>query len=256
MSAYRYDLWNILGAATWPFWLMLLGGLALIWGHRRLGRGLRAAGVLMFCAITASPISVWLMQPLETVFSTPHLRQVGNVVMLAGAEQLRPSLHSGRAEYSEAAERVIAAVSLQRQFPQSRLILVGGLSLPPGKEDVAYSRETALLLGVPEDKIITISGTANTYQNARAVAQRFGKKTEVLLVTSAFHMPRAILCFRKFGMVPVAYPVDSRLPGPLPFWQRFRPNLIGNFKRFDDAAHEWIGLIAYRWLGYTNSYMP
>jgi uncharacterized SAM-binding protein YcdF (DUF218 family) len=256
MTAFRYDLWAIFGAATWPFWLILLGSLALTMGKGRLGRGVRMAGWLCFCAIAASPLSVWLMQPLESAVATPRLSQVRHIVMLTGAEQLRLSFHSGRAEYSEAAERLIEAVSLQKRYPHSRLILVGGLKLPGGKHDVIYARDTALALGVPEDKIIIISGTANTYQNARAVGQRLGTEADILLVTSAFHMPRAILCFRKFGMSPLAYPVDSRVPGAMSFWQNFRPNLIANFKRFDDAMHEWIGLIAYRWLGYTNSYLP
>jgi uncharacterized SAM-binding protein YcdF (DUF218 family) len=252
MSIARYDLWAIVGAATWPFWLLLFGGLCAHWQHRRAARWFTISGWLLFIAIASSPLSVWLMQPLESRYQSPSLKVVNTIIMLAGAEQLRASLASGHPEYSEAAERIISAVELQKRYPQARLFLVGGVVLPGGKPDVAYARETALALGVPAEKISIITGTSNTYENARAMRPYISGDGRAVLVTSAFHMPRAMLCFRKFGMKPTAYPVDSRLPGSVSLVQQYSLHLVGNFKRFDDAMHEWIGLIAYRWLGYTE----
>jgi uncharacterized SAM-binding protein YcdF (DUF218 family) len=253
----RYDLWNFCGAATWPFWLLLLGWLAIKLDWPRFGRSLRLTGFLLFAGIATTPLSVWLMQPLEAaVPQREPLGAVQNIVMLAGAEQLALSIRSKRPEYSEAGERIITTVALQKQFPNATLVLVGGLKLVGGKADVSYARETALSLGVPDTKIMMIENTYSTAQNAEAVARHLGSADKMLLVTSAFHMPRAMLCFQKLGLNPFAYAVDSRVPGQLTIAQKFTPHLIGNFKRFDDAAHEWIGLIAYRWLGYTNAYLP
>jgi uncharacterized SAM-binding protein YcdF (DUF218 family) len=252
----RYDIWNFIGAATWPFWLLFFSWLAIKLDWPRFGRWLKRIGFLLFTAIVASPLSIWIMLPLENTVSPSELGSVQTIVMLAGAEQLAPSLRSRRPEYSEAAERVIAAVALQKQFPNADLVLVGGVKLAGGRVDVSYTRETALSLGVPAAKIILISDTQSTAENAQAVAQKFGTQDNMLLVTSAYHMPRAMLCFEKFGLKPQPYAVDSRIPSQLTLVQKFTPHLVSNFKRFDDAMHEWIGLIAYRWLGYTNAYFP
>jgi uncharacterized SAM-binding protein YcdF (DUF218 family) len=256
MTLSRYDLWNFIGAVTWPFWILLFSWLVIKLDWPRLGRWLKLIGVLLFVAIAASPMSIWLMLALENAVPPRALGPVQQIVMLAGAEQLALSLRSKRPEYSEAGERIITAVALQKQFPDAELVLVGGIKLAGGMEDVSYARETALSLGVPAEKIVLISGTHSTVENARAVAQRFGTADQMLLVTSAFHMPRAMLCFQKTGLNPLAYAVDSRVPSQLTLVEKFTPHLIGNFKRFDDAMHEWIGLIVYRWLGYTDSYLP
>jgi uncharacterized SAM-binding protein YcdF (DUF218 family) len=255
---WRYDLWNILGAATWPIWLLLAGWLAVSLRRPRLGRGFKWTGIGLFVAIASTPLSCWLMQGLEAYYPPQKLEamKVDAIVMLAGAEQLSPSSRTRRPEYSEAGERVMAAAMLQKQFPKVRLVLVGGGQLPGSREDISYARETLIGLGVPASSIDMLSGTYTTFENARAVASRFSKREGLLLVTSAFHMPRAMLCFERFGLQPIAYPVDSRLPGNRTVMQRYSPQLISNFKRFDDALHEWIGLVAYKWLGHTLRYLP
>jgi uncharacterized SAM-binding protein YcdF (DUF218 family) len=255
---WRYDLWNIIGAATWPLWLLLLGWLAVSLRHPRLGGGLKWVGIGLFCAIASTPLSCWLIQSLEACYPPQTIAslKVDTIVMLAGAEQLPASMHTGRPEYSEAGERIMAAAAVQKQFPQARLLLVGGVKLPGGREDISYARETLIALGVPASSIELLSGTRTTFENAQAVAGRLNARAHLLLITSAFHMPRAMLCFERFGLKPVAYPVDSRLPGKRTFVQRFSPNLIGNFKRFDDAMHEWVGLVAYKWLGHSRRYLP
>jgi uncharacterized SAM-binding protein YcdF (DUF218 family) len=241
----RYELWNIFGAATWPIWLLLLGGCLVRLRWWRAGRWIQGTGFLLFLAIAVSPLSAWLMQSLESARPGARLSRVETIVMLAGGEQLSISQRSGRPEYSEAGERVVVTAQLQRRFPGAQLVLVGGVKLPGGRFDVDYARETLLALGVPETKMTLISSTRDTYENARAVAQLRRDPATMLLVTSAFHMRRAMLCFAHFDMQPLPYPVDSRVPKV----RLSTPNIVGNFKRFDDAMHEWIGLIFYRVTG-------
>jgi uncharacterized SAM-binding protein YcdF (DUF218 family) len=248
----RYDLWALFGAATWPLWLLALGWICRRLERPRRGLWCQRAGFLLFLLVAVSPLSVWVMAPLERAVAARLPIRVETIVMLAGAEQLSAALHSGKPEYSEAAERLIAAAQLQRQFPQAQLLLVGGIQLPGGRVDVDYVRETLLALGVPDNKITRIATTRDTFGNASAVAQLRRTPSTMVLVTSAFHMPRAMLCFAHFGLHPGAYPVDSRVP----VIRVFAPNMIANFKRFDDAVHEWVGLIFYRATGRINAILP
>jgi uncharacterized SAM-binding protein YcdF (DUF218 family) len=65
-----------------------------------------------------------------------------------------------------------------------------------------------------------------------------------LLVTSAFHMPRAIGAFRQAGFPVEAYPVDYQTAGQQDMWA-FSDSLMGGIRRTDAAVHEWLGLFAY-----------
>jgi uncharacterized SAM-binding protein YcdF (DUF218 family) len=76
-----------------------------------------------------------------------------------------------------------------------------------------------------------------------------------LLVTSAWHMPRSVGIFRRAGFSVVSYPV-----GYLTFGDgrdlHMTYDALDAFARFDAAAHEWIGLLAYRLSGKTNALFP
>ena len=67
-------------------------------------------------------------------------------------------------------------------------------------------------------------------------------------------MPRAIGCFRKVGFAVEAYPVDWRTKG----WAdlKFLGTISGSLINVDIAAHEWLGLVAYRVVGRTNELFP
>jgi hypothetical protein len=64
-----------------------------------------------------------------------------------------------------------------------------------------------------------------------------------LLVTSAFHMPRAMGAFRKAGMTPEAWPVyDLDQASPR--------------ETAAVAKHEWLGLLAYWLRGRSSGLFP
>jgi uncharacterized SAM-binding protein YcdF (DUF218 family) len=76
-----------------------------------------------------------------------------------------------------------------------------------------------------------------------------------LLVTSAYHMPRAIGTFRKAGFAVEAYPVDWRTRGIRDTLQ-LTGGLTDGLARLETAAHEWVGLIAYWLSGRSSELFP
>jgi uncharacterized SAM-binding protein YcdF (DUF218 family) len=76
-----------------------------------------------------------------------------------------------------------------------------------------------------------------------------------LLVTSAWHMPRAVGCFRQAGFPVTAYPVDFRSVGPRFAWRIFYEVARG-LRLTDIMAKEWVGLLAYRLTGRTDALLP
>jgi len=76
-----------------------------------------------------------------------------------------------------------------------------------------------------------------------------------ILVTSAYHMPRAMAAFRAAGFPIEAYPVDWRTRGPVDALTPFK-SVADGLGRTDTAVREWVGLVAYRLSGKTAELFP
>ena len=76
-----------------------------------------------------------------------------------------------------------------------------------------------------------------------------------LLVTSAFHMPRSMACFRHAGWDVLPWPVDYRTAGRRDLLIPFVSPVEG-FRRLEFALKEWIGLAVYRITGRTDELFP
>ena len=100
------------------------------------------------------------------------------------------------------------------------------------------------------------SQSRNTYENA---AYSFSlikpqKKEKWVLITSAYHMPRAVGVFRKSGWEVIPYPVDYQTVGPQDYTVYYEGFL--NVKDVRVGLHEWLGLFAYWVTDKTNQLFP
>ncbi len=155
---------------------------------------------------------------------------------------------------NEAGERFISGVALAHQYPQAKLVFSGGSG---SLRDLGRTRtlqagmamDLFTSLGVAPDRIQLEGTSRNTAENARnsfALIQPQEGETWVL-VTSAFHMPRAVRSFESAGWTNIVpWPVDyrSRELRAGVVW-----NLPRNLKLFNTALKETVGLIAYNLTG-------
>jgi uncharacterized SAM-binding protein YcdF (DUF218 family) len=77
-----------------------------------------------------------------------------------------------------------------------------------------------------------------------------------LLVTSAFHMPRAMGAFRRAGFDVIAWPADYQTLGVQSEWLTLHEGMIEGLKQVDIGVKEWIGLAAYRLTDKTDEFLP
>ena len=112
-------------------------------------------------------------------------------------------------------------------------------------------------LGIAHERITAEEQSRNTIENAVFSHLLANPQPEErwILVTSAYHMPRAIAAFRAAGFPIEAYPVDWRTRGPVDALTPF-PSLGDGLRRTDTAVREWIGLLAYRITGKTAELFP
>ncbi|MGV6850468.1 MAG: YdcF family protein [Marinibacterium sp.] len=247
-------LWSLVRPEGWILLLLLLILAALILGRVRAARGLTVFAALLYLGIALYPVGDILLRPLEAYDpGNPALTAPGAIVVLGGGEKALRSAASGLPATNDAGERFLAAIDLARRFPAARVVFTGGTGwfradTPPGS-DVA--RMIFRQGGVANSRMILEGLSRNTWQNAvHTLPLMDGVDGPVVLVTSAFHMRRALGTFCAAGwrdLIP--YPVDFRAPrrGGRLGWQ-----FGGNLRDLDLSVKEWIGLLAYarsgRWV--------
>jgi uncharacterized SAM-binding protein YcdF (DUF218 family) len=235
----------------------------LLWPTRfaRAGRRLAAASLVILAILGLSPIGNALMIPLEQRF--PPWNAAGGppagIVVLGGA--LSPHVSAGRnvVALNEAAERLTVAAELARRYPDARVLFSGGsgaLIFGEGPEAEFAIRELESL-GVARGRVLLEDRSRNTVENAvlsKELAQpKPGERW--LLVTSAYHLPRAIGIFRQAGFAVEPYPVDWRTSGVEDALRPF-PTVGDGLRRTDTAVREWIGLLAYWLTGKSSELFP
>ncbi|WP_319825140.1 YdcF family protein [Thalassovita sp.] len=234
-------------------WIIVLLGLGMI-AHRRARP--RQAGLLtgvafaLLLTLTVLPLGDMLIRPIEARYPVaPDLRRVDGIIVLGGAEQAGNASYWGLPQVNEAAERYTEAVALALAHPGARLLLSGGSGAladlgRTGAPQSRMAKDLVVSLGIPADRVLLEGTSRNTAENARnSLALIKPKAGEVwVLVTSAYHMPRAMRSFQAAGWTGVvAWPVDHRaFPGFGVSW-----NLPRNLRLVNTAVKEIFGQLAY-----------
>jgi uncharacterized SAM-binding protein YcdF (DUF218 family) len=116
-------------------------------------------------------------------------------------------------------------------------------------------------MGVPEARLILEAGARDTYENAvylKADLDKLGLLglgKRWVLITSAYHMPRAMASFRQAGFEVEAWPVDYRTRGRADLTRPF-DKVSEGLRRVDVATREWVGLLAYWLAGRSSTLFP
>jgi uncharacterized SAM-binding protein YcdF (DUF218 family) len=108
--------------------------------------------------------------------------------------------------------------------------------------------------GVPEVDIILENGSRNTYENATLSNNILKDKkygSRFLLITSAFHMRRSLLCFEKVNLKVEPFSVDTRSANYINTLDKIIQPDAECLTQWDLLLHEWIGILMYRVMGYV-----
>lgn len=237
--------------------LVLIGALMMrtaTW--RKAGRRTAIAAGALFFILPSPPVLTALQGALQHRFAPPAPSALANAegfIVLGGAT----SQSRWGPEINEAGDRVVAAATLAHAFPDKTLVFSGGVmrgDFPSEAHDMAQMAEA---LGVARGRMQIEPHSRTTFENATLSAQLLGeraRKGEWVIVTSGWHMPRAIGCFRKAGVRVIAYPVDYRRA-----WRDeafFDWRLGRALLDLDTIAKEYVGLISYYLAGRTDALFP
>jgi len=252
--------WTLVQPISLIFLFTLGGWLLVLLGQRRLGLVAGGLGLGMFAVSSFTSLGFMLMQPLEERFVRPAQmpEQVDTIIMLGGATAGRVSTRREIAELSEAGDRLTDTLLLANRYPDARIVLSGGsgLLVADGEAEADTAARFFTAQGIARERLVLEGESRNTDENAGLTKAMLGEATgTVLLVTSAFHMPRSVGLFRKVGIDVVAWPTDYRSAGD----EGFVIDIVNpplNVTLVGIAIKEWIGLAAYHWTGRIDAIFP
>ena len=231
-------------------WLWLLLAL-LLWRMTRHNRRAQATAGLVLAVLWLAgtrPAADLLIAPLERRYDTPAvetlrargIRQV--VVLTGGGFPIQDGLLSSGLP-QDSGVRFMAGLELCRQLgPGCRLVFTG--SAGRGHEDrpTASVMEGLARAYSPEVEVVSESRSTTTAEHPVNVKPLVGREPFILL-TSAYHMPRAMLAFEKAGLAAVPFPVDRSAFGDYDAFSLLPcPDNLGTIQT---ALHEYVGLAWY-----------
>ncbi|MBT3504195.1 MAG: YdcF family protein [Piscirickettsiaceae bacterium] len=252
--------WGVLSPTNMIILMMALGTLFLMKGAVSAAKKILVSTVVVTLLLTVYPLGDSVMFPLENRFSKPQVmpEQIDGIIVLGGGEQLKTSLSWQSAELGAGGDRYIGAAILAKRYPTAPVIFTGGNSLLSfqGKGDQGNIAQTVLTaVGIEKNRLIIESKSRNTNENFLFIRPLLPETMgNYLLVTSAFHMPRAMGIARQQGLNVIAYPVDYRSNQPV--LRQWSFNLYEHLEVLEPAWREWIGLTVYYITGRTDEWFP
>jgi len=235
-----------------PGGLILLGVVGLIFWKRRWGRVLVATSFALLWLLSTEPVRDALTSPLEFRYPVVDASKISGpgttIVLLGGGIYENAPEYEGRDElnhYMMARTLYAAELALKTD---AMVYATGGAPLAEDAEaEGSVMRRWLLRFGLPANRVVSETASLNTWENADYMQKVLSAKgvKRIVLVTSAWHIPRAVWCFRAHGFEVVPAPGDFLtrqtaydLRSFLPSWTVLSDS--------GQALHEYFGLLWYR----------
>lgn len=218
-----------LSAVVMPLPIGLILGVIGLWylyrNHNQRAKIFLTISLLWIAIISYAPFTNTLLKPLETSYAKLKKipKDVKYILLLGGAKE----------------SRAWEALRLYHKIPNAKIITSGyapfGTKIPSAITTARFLQK----VGVKKSDIIMQTKPKTTEEEAIEMKNRLGKKP-FILVTSAYHMPRAMKLFEKYGLKPIPAPTDFKIksydtPLSTPKGQKLLQT--------DQAWHEHLGLL-------------
>lgn len=191
--------------------LMLVIGLIIIGIIFNL-RKFSLIGVIVLILSSLPIISNKFIAYLEKDYQPIEISEIENVdaiVVLSGMIRVIGDEENLKYEFTDSVDRFFAGLDLFNNNKSPILILTRGkMPWSLGIAEGEYLKELAIKYGVSEENIILTDEVQNTDQEAKAIKEILTEDAKIILVTSAFHMPRAEKVFKAANINLIPYPVD------------------------------------------------
>ncbi len=155
----------------------------------------------------------------------------------------------------KSADRMTQTIQLYKMGIIKKILVTGGSSnlIDTLYREADNMRRFLILCGIPDSSIIVENRARNTHENAvysAAIINREFPGTRNLVITSAFHLRRAMDCFRKTGLAVDGFSTD--------FYStkvKYTPDRLfipdpESFILWQMLIREWLGILSYKIAGF------
>lgn len=225
-----------------PFLLILgVSGLLVLWftRHKFFGSLLIALSFLGLFLSSFQPFTTALLRPLEQENSAfVSTTKPISYVMVLGNGQVIDKTFPITSELSQIAiARLVEGIRIHRLYPDSKLILSGYSGA--NRHEISHARlmaHMAIALGVNKRDILLLENTKDTKEEALQAAS-IVKNKEMILVTSASQMSRALYYFHQIGISPIPAPTNFLASNQ---FTRYTPD-ASHLMQMEVVIHERLG---------------
>ncbi|WP_058913110.1 envelope biogenesis factor ElyC [Entomohabitans teleogrylli] len=238
-----------------PFLLLLIGAaIALLWFTRwqKTGKALLTGAWLALLLLSLQPVADRLLRPIEDSYPTwQGGEKIDYIVVLGGGYTWNPHWAPSSNLLNNSLPRVAEGIRLWHANPGAKMIFTGARARTNPVSSAEVAARVAESLGVPRADIIALDTPKDTEEEAAAVAQTIGD-APFLLVTSASHLPRAMIFFQHQGLRPIAAPANQlAIDSPLNPWERITPSPLW-LMHSERVGYETLGRIWQRLKGVSG----
>jgi uncharacterized SAM-binding protein YcdF (DUF218 family) len=222
----------------------LAGAIVRLFGRRRISTALWIAAASLVYLSAISPIADALLAPLESCYPPlgdfKDLPPVGYIVVLGSDYEPRDGIPITAAFEGDGLARIAEGVRLMRQIHGARLVVSGGAAGGHTPSATGYA-VFAAEFGVDAGAIVKLDGPLDTAEEASSVAALVGS-SQFILVTSAYHMPRAMRLMQLAGAHPIPASTGQLAHRQPNFGAHGWIPSSASLRKTERALHEYMGL--------------
>ena len=251
-------LWYFINPFSLFIFLFLIGLIFLVFKKHKKAFYILSLTFFSLLLVSIFPIGKYAINVLEKDYhlENKYPNNVDGILILAGATDPYLSKEYNSIELNDSAERLLESVFLIQKYKNAKIIFSGGSGYLnyPNLDHAKIAKNFFNKMKIENKNIIYENKSRNTYENI-LFSKQIAKPQEDekwLLVTSAFHMKRAILISKKQKWKFIPYPVDFKQSKKI----SLKPSIhfFSNFTSFQKAFHEWLGLFSYYLMGRTDNF--
>lgn len=245
----------LISPMVWVFALFLYSFITKIESRKK---KLRIAAVIVLYVYGNSFFVDELYRAYEPVTPDYYLMndKYEGAIILGGIGEIDMRLQ--KINFKMAGDRLFQALPLYYSGRIEKIIFTGGSGSVEFQErrEGVFVKKYLQSIHIPDSAMIIESESRNTYENAIFTKKIMDSLNiadkNYFLVTSAFHMPRAMAVFKKAGFTNLTPYITNRESGArrFTFDHLFIPNPEAMFK-LEILIHEWVGFLMYKLKGYA-----
>ena len=175
--------------------------------------------------------------------------KIENIIVLSGSEDLETTEITNKLSLGPSSERLIMSVKIANENPKSNIYHLGGNGYL--RNQIISENEVAKKfynnVGFNLNRVKFINNSRNTIENFDSIKNKNFANDTSILITSAFHMKRAMMISRQFDMNFIPYAVDFRSINHSSFINYYQTfSVAQNWSSFNIFFREIIGIFAFK----------